>query len=51
VTVFSEIAMKHFPPAQPEDHVIKLKPNMPTTINCKVYPLSQAELEATAKFL
>jgi Reverse transcriptase (RNA-dependent DNA polymerase) len=49
--VFSEVAAKCFPPARPEDHTIKLKPNMPTTINCKVYPLSHAELEATAKFL
>jgi hypothetical protein len=50
-TVFSETAAKRFPPAQPEDHAIKLKPDAPQTINCKVYPLTQAEWEATAKFL
>jgi hypothetical protein len=49
--VFSEIAAKRFLPAWPEDHAIKLKPNTPATINCKVYPLSRAELEAMAKFL
>jgi hypothetical protein len=50
-TVFLEEAAKRFPPAWPEDHVIKLKPDTPAMINCKVYPLSHAELEATAKFL
>jgi hypothetical protein len=50
-TVFSEIAAKHFPLARPEDHAIKLKPNAPQTINCKVYPLTHAEREAMAKFL
>jgi RNase H-like domain found in reverse transcriptase/Reverse transcriptase (RNA-dependent DNA polymerase) len=50
-TVFSEEATKRFLPARPKDHAIKLKPNAPTTINCKVYPLLHAELEAMAKFL
>jgi hypothetical protein len=50
-TVFSEAAAKHFPPAEPEDHMIKLKPDAPQTINCKVYPLTHAEQEATTKFL
>jgi hypothetical protein len=49
--VFSETAAKHFPPARPKDHAIKLKPDAPVTINCKVYPLSHAKLEAMAKFL
>jgi hypothetical protein len=49
--VFSEAATKHFPLAQPKDHVIKLKPDVSATINCKVYPLLHAELEATTKFL
>jgi hypothetical protein len=31
--------------------VIKLKPDAPQTINCKVYPLTHAEREAMAKFL
>jgi hypothetical protein len=31
--------------------MIKLKPDAPQTINCKVYPLTHMEWEATAKFL
>jgi hypothetical protein len=50
-TVFLEEAAKRFPLARPEDHTIKLKPDAPTTINCKVYPLSHQELEVMAKFL
>jgi hypothetical protein len=50
-TVFSETAAKRFPPARPEDHAIKLKPDAPQTINCKVYPLTHVEREAMAKFL
>jgi hypothetical protein len=41
--VFSETAAKHFPPARLEDHAIKLKPDAPQTINCKVYLLTHAE--------
>jgi Reverse transcriptase (RNA-dependent DNA polymerase) len=40
-----------FPPSRPEDHAIKLMPGVPETINCKVYPLTLAEQEATKKFL
>jgi Reverse transcriptase (RNA-dependent DNA polymerase) len=40
-----------FPPSRPEDHAIKLIPGAPETINCKVYPLTLAEQEATRKFL
>jgi hypothetical protein len=49
--VFSEEAAKCFPPSRPEDHAIKLKPGAPETINCKVYPLTATELEATKKFI
>ena len=45
--VFSEMEAKHFPPSRPEDHAIKLKEGAPDTMNCKVYPLTQAEREAT----
>jgi Reverse transcriptase (RNA-dependent DNA polymerase) len=47
--VFSEEATTHFPPSRPEDHAIRLKPGAPNTINCKVYPLTEAEKEATRK--
>jgi hypothetical protein len=49
--VFSEEVAKRFPPAWPEDHVIKLKDGAPDTINCKVYPLTKPEQEATKKFI
>jgi hypothetical protein len=49
--VFSEEAAKCFLPAQPEDHVIKLKDGAPDTIDCKVYPLTKSEQEATKKFI
>ena len=37
--VFSEEEAQWFPPSQPWDHAITLKPDAPDTINCKVYPL------------
>jgi hypothetical protein len=49
--VFSDQQATHFPPSRPEDHAIKLMPGAPETINCKVYPLTLAEQEATKKFL
>ena len=49
--MFSEEAAKRFPLSQPEDHAIKLKPKAPAEINCKIYPLTKAELEAIKKFL
>ena len=49
--VFSEEVAKWFPPSQPKDHAIKLKPRAPAEINCKIYPLTKAKLEATKKFL
>jgi hypothetical protein len=49
--VFSDQQAMHFPPSRLEDHAIKLVPGAPETINCKVYPLTLAEQEATKKFL
>jgi Reverse transcriptase (RNA-dependent DNA polymerase) len=49
--VFLDQQATQFPPSWPEDHVIKLIPGAPETINCKVYPLTLAEQEATRKFL
>jgi Reverse transcriptase (RNA-dependent DNA polymerase) len=49
--VFSDQQATRFPPSRPEDHAIKLIPGAPETINCKVYPLTLAEQEATKKFL
>jgi hypothetical protein len=49
--VFSEKGAKRFPPSRPEDHAIKLVLDAPGTINCKTYPLTQAEVEAMAEFI
>jgi hypothetical protein len=49
--VFSEEEAKRFPLSRPEDHAIKLGPDAPGTINCKTYPLTRAEVEATADFI
>jgi hypothetical protein len=49
--VFSDQQATHFPPSRPEDHAIKLIPGAPEMINCKVYPLTLVEQEATKKFL
>jgi Reverse transcriptase (RNA-dependent DNA polymerase) len=49
--VFSDQQATRFLPSRPEDHAIKLLPDAPETINCKVYPLTLAEQEAMRKFL
>ena len=41
--VFSDEEAKCFPPEREEDMGIKLTSDTPTTINCKVYPLSRDE--------
>jgi len=49
--VFSEEALQCFPPKRPWDHAIELKPETPDVINCKIYPLMQAEDQALVVFL
>ena len=49
--VFSEEASHEFPPTRVWDHAIELKPNAPTTLPGKIYPLSQAELQELQKFV
>jgi hypothetical protein len=49
--VFLDQQATRFLLSRPEDHAIKLIPGAPDTINCKVYPLTLAEQEATKKFL
>jgi Reverse transcriptase (RNA-dependent DNA polymerase) len=49
--VFSEEGAKQFPPTQPEDHTIKLVPDVLGTINCKTYPLTHTEIQATKEFI
>jgi len=43
--VFSEAASERFPDRRPWDHAIELKEDAPTSINCRVYPLSPKEKE------
>ncbi len=49
--VFSEEESYRFPPERDDDHAINLKPEAPSTMDCKVYPLNAKELEATAKWI
>ena len=49
--VFSEEAAHRFPASREWDHAIDLKPDAPTMLNCKVYPLSLGEDDALQTFL
>jgi len=49
--VFSEEASERFPDRQPWDHAIELIEDAPTSINCRVYPLSPKEKEEQREFL
>ena len=48
--LFLEDAAKQFPPSQPEDLAVQLKPGTPDTINCKVYSLAHNKIQATDDF-
>ena len=43
--VFSESAVRRFPPAREDDHAIEFKLNVPNTFSCKIYPISHRETE------
>jgi len=49
--VFSEEASERFPDHRPWDHAIELTEDAPTSINCRVYPLSPKEKEEQQEFL
>jgi hypothetical protein len=49
--VFSEKEAIPLPPHHPWDHVVKLVPNAPPSISCRVYPLSHAEEEFQTKYI
>jgi hypothetical protein len=49
--VFQEEASECFSAPQKWDHAIELKPDAPTSIDCKVYPLSPKEKEAQHAFI
>ena len=44
--VFDEEASHRLPQHQPWDHTIDLKPSAPSSLNCKIYPLTVQEKEA-----
>jgi hypothetical protein len=49
--VFNEEASNRFPPSRPWDHAIKLKPDTPKAIDCKIYPMTPAEDKGLKTFL
>jgi hypothetical protein len=49
--VFSKEASHEFPPSQPWDHAIELKPGAPAALPGKLIPLSQAEQGELQKFI
>ena len=49
--VFSNEELKKFPPPQPWDHTIELKPGAPATLISRNICLSQSEQEELRKFL
>ena len=49
--VFSKDMSHQFPPPRTWDHTIKLLPEAPKTIDCKIYPMTQGEKESLAKFI
>jgi hypothetical protein len=51
VVVFSEEATKCLPPLHPEDHIIDLRDDTPSTINCKTYKLMIDKRDTMTTFL
>ena len=49
--VFFKVASERFPEWQHYDHAIDLVPEAPTSIDCRVYPLSPKEKEEQKEFL
>ena len=49
--IFSEEGAERFPPSQATDMAVKLKPGAPETMDCKIYPMSRAELEEWKNFV
>ena len=49
--VFDEQLAQRFPPSRIEDMKIRLHPDAPKTINCKVYPLTRTEEDYVREFL
>jgi hypothetical protein len=43
--------LQRFPPSREEDFAITLKPDAPSKINCKIYPLTLQQDEALKVYL
>ena len=50
-SVFSNEESQRFPPSRPWDHAIELKPDAPSYLRCKVYPMTRDKDEALNKFI
>ena len=49
--LFSEEESERFPPSCDTDMMVKLKPGAPESIDCKVYPMTCAELDEWHRFV
>ena len=49
--VFSETEAQRFPPTRDDDHAINLKPDAPSILDCKIYPLNPTKTDALAKWI
>ncbi len=49
--MFDEKEADRFPPKREEDHAINLKEDAPTTLDCKIYPLSHDQDAKLTEFL
>jgi hypothetical protein len=50
-SIFSEVDSERFPGPRKWNHAINLKADTPTSINCRIYPLSPKEKEEQKEFL
>ena len=50
-SVFSDEESQRFPPSRPWDHAIELKPDAPSHLQCKVYPMTREEDKALDEFI
>ena len=49
--VFSETEAQRFLPTREDDHAINLKPDAPSILDCKIYPLNPTETDALTKWI
>ena len=49
--MFSETEAQRFPPTRNDDHAINLKPDAPSILDCKIYPLNPTEMDTLTKWI